>query len=106
VIGLPGETVQIQDGQVYINGKQLKEKLDFPLMENGGMALEPITLEKNQYFVLGDNRNECEDSRNATVGNIAKGEIVGKAWLRLNSFTFVGMIDRFSTSYREEDTSE
>jgi signal peptidase I len=106
VIGLPGETVLIQDGQVYINGKVLKEKLDFPLMENGGMALESVTLEKNQYFVLGDNRNECEDSRNATVGNIAKSEIVGKAWIRLNSFTFVGMIDQFRSVTGTDVTSE
>jgi signal peptidase I len=106
VIGLPGETVQIQEGQVYINGKQLDEKFDFPLMENGGMAQEPVTLEKNQYFVLGDNRNECEDSRNATVGNVTKSEIVGKAWLRLNSFTFVGMIDGFRHTAGESDTSE
>lgn len=96
VIGLPGETVQIQEGQVYIDGKPFKEKLDFPLMENGGMALEPIVLEQDEYFMLGDNRNECEDSRNASVGNINRKDIVGKAWMRLNSFTFVSMINNFS----------
>lgn len=95
VIGLPGETVLIQEGQVYINGKPLKEKLDFPLMENGGMALDTITLEQDEFFVLGDNRNECEDSRNANVGNIHKEDIVGKAWMRLNAFTFIGMINNF-----------
>lgn len=95
VIGLPGETVKIQDGQVYIDGKLLKEKLTFPLMENGGTALENITLDQDEYFVLGDNRNGCEDSRNANVGNIRENDIVGKAWMRLNSFTFVGMIDKF-----------
>lgn len=98
VIGLPGEKVQIQDGQVYINGKKLKEKLDFPLMDNGGMAEDAFTLEKGQYFVLGDNRNECEDSRNATVGNISRSSIVGKAWIRMNSFTFIGMINNFQKS--------
>lgn len=101
VIGLPGEKVQIQDGQVYINGKKLKEKLDFPLMDNGGMAEDAFTLDKGQYFVLGDNRNECEDSRNATVGNISRSSIVGKAWIRMNSFTFIGMINNF----RKSDTS-
>lgn len=95
VVGLPGETVLIQEGQVYINGKPLKEKLDFPLMENGGMALESITLDQDEYFVLGDNRNECEDSRNANVGNIHKSDVIGKAWMRLNSFTFIGMINNF-----------
>lgn len=101
VIGLPGEKVQIQEGQVYINGKKLKEKLDFPLMENGGLAEDAFTLDQGQYFVLGDNRNECEDSRNATVGNISRKSIVGKAWIRMNSFTFVGMINNF----RKSDTS-
>lgn len=98
VIGLPREKVQIQEGQVYINGKKLKEKLDFPLMDNGGLAEDAFTLEKGQYFVLGDNRNECEDSRNATVGNISRKSIVGKAWIRMNSFTFVGMINNFQKS--------
>ena len=98
VIGLPGEKVQILEGQVYINGKKLKEKLDFPLMDNGGLAEDAFTLEKGQYFVLGDNRNECEDSRNATVGNISRKSIVGKAWIRMNSFTFVGMINNFQKS--------
>ncbi len=92
VIGLPGETVQIKDGAVYINDKKLKEKLDFPSMDNAGLASEKITLEHNEYFVLGDNRNECEDSRNANIGNVMKSDIVGKAWMRLNSFTFVKMI--------------
>lgn len=101
VIGLPGEKVQIQEGQVYINGKKLKEKLDFPLMENGGLAEDAFTLDQGQYFVLGDNRNECEDSRNATVGNLSRKSIVGKAWIRMNSFTFVGMINNF----RKSDTS-
>lgn len=97
VIGLPGETIQIEKGQVLINGKVMKEKMNFPLMENGGTALEPITLDKGEYFVLGDNRNECEDSRNASVGNINRENIIGKAWLRLNSFTFIGMIDNYRT---------
>lgn len=96
VIGLPGETVLIKDGQVFIDGKPLKEKLDFPLIENEGLALEEITLESDEYFVLGDNRNECEDSRNANVGNVLKENIAGKAWMRLNSFTFIGMIDNFA----------
>lgn len=101
VIGLPGERVQIKEGQVYINDKKLKEKLSYPLMDNGGLAEDVVTLDKNEYFVLGDNRNECEDSRNAAVGNISRKSIVGKAWIRMNSFTFVGMINNF----RKEDTS-
>ncbi len=106
VIGLPGETVQIKEGTVYINGKELEEKLEFPLIENGGLAIEEIQLEDNEYFVLGDNRNECEDSRNANVGNIIEKDVVGKAWMRLNSFTFVGMIDNFAKEDAGSEESE
>lgn len=95
VIGLPGEKLQIKDGSVYINGKKLKEKYDFPQMENGGLALEELKLGSDEYFMLCDNRNECEDSRNANVGNVLKSDIVGKAWIRTNSITLINYINAF-----------
>ena len=98
VIGLPGEKVKISNGEVYINGKVLDEKYNFPLMKNGGLALEEITLDDDEYFMLCDNRNDCEDSRNASVGNVLKSNIVGKAWIRTNSFAFVSMIDNFKNN--------
>lgn len=98
VIGLPGEKVKISNGEVYINGKVLNEKYNFPLMKNGGLALEEITLDDDEYFMLCDNRNDCEDSRNASVGNVLKNNIVGKAWIRTNSFAFVSMIDNFKNN--------
>lgn len=98
VIGLPGEKVKISNGEVYINGKVLNEKYNFPLMKNGGLALEEITLDDDEYFMLCDNRNDCEDSRNASVGNVLKSNIVGKAWIRTNSFAFVSMIDNFKNN--------
>ena len=98
VIGLPGEKVKITNGEVYIDGKVLDEKYDFPLMKNGGLALDEITLDDDEYFVLGDNRNDCEDSRNASMGNVLKGDIVGKAWIRTNSFAFINQIDGFKKS--------
>ena len=101
VIGLPGETLQIKNGSVYINGALLTEDEQFDKMVDAGIAVNEITLSGDEYFVLGDNRNECEDSRNAAVGNISRKSIVGKAWIRMNSFTFVGMINNF----RKEDTS-
>ena len=58
-------------------------------MVNGGLAGVPITLEENEYFVLGDNRNNCEDSRFANVGLIVFDDILGKAWIRMNQFTFL-----------------
>ena len=95
VIGLPGESVKIEDGAVYIDGEKLTEKYNFPEMENGGLALEEFKLDDEEYFMLGDNRNECEDSRNANVSNILEKDIVGKAWFRLNSVAVIGQINGF-----------
>lgn len=97
VIGLPGETVQILNGQVYINDQLLDEKFKVSNIVNEGLAAEPVTLEEDEYFVLGDNRNNSEDSRFANVGNITKKEIAGKAWLRLKPFDFVNFLGEKKT---------
>ena len=102
VIGLPGETVQIQDGKVYIDGNELEEEIVVEKMASGGLAKEPLTLEANEYFVLGDNRNGSEDSRFGNVGNITKDSIVGKAWLRLNPFNFVHMLNKENDEAKTE----
>lgn len=96
IMGLPGETVKIEDGYLYIDGKKIEEEYDFPVMENGGLALEDVVLDDDEYFILCDNRNECEDSRNANTGNILKKNIIGKAWLRTNSLAVIKNIDEFS----------
>ena len=57
IIGLPGETVQVIDGYVYINGEMLDENYGLEVMDDPGIAAEPITLGEDEYFVLGDNRN-------------------------------------------------
>ena len=90
VIGLPGERVQIKEGQVYINDKKLKEKLSYPLMDNGGLAEDVVTLDKNEYFVLGDNRNNSEDSRYADIGMVKKRYIAGKIWFTCAPFEKLG----------------
>ena len=87
IIGLPGETVQIIDGYVYINGELLDEHYGNAVMNNAGIAAEPITLGEDEYFVLGDNRNNSEDSRYAAVGNIKRSQIDGRAWLRIWPFS-------------------
>ena len=94
VIGLPGETIQIIDGSVYINETILEEPISVELMNVSGLAQEPITLEENEYFVLGDHRNFSEDSRFANVGTIVKDDIVGKAWLRISpNFAFISKLN-------------
>ena len=83
IIGLPGETVQIADGTIYINGQVLEESYGREVMQDPGIAAEPITLGEDEYFVLGDNRNQSSDSRDPSVGLIHRDEIIGRAWLRI-----------------------
>ncbi len=84
IIGLPGETVQIIDGYVYINGEILEEDVyGKEVMDYAGRAAEPITLGEGEYFVLGDNRNHSRDGRYEEVGNIKRNKITGRAFLRI-----------------------
>ena len=92
IIGLPGDTVQVIDGYVYINGKKLDEHYGAEVMEDPGIAAEPIKLGDDEYFVLGDNRNNSSDSRDPVVGNIHRDELIGKAWMRIYPFYKMGMI--------------
>ena len=86
IIGLPGETVQIMDdGSIYINGEKLEENYGMEVIkpETIGRAAEPIELGDDEYFVMGENRNNSSDSRTDMVGNIKRENIIGKAWLRI-----------------------
>ena len=80
VIGLPGETVQISNGNILINGAVYNENKDFPEISNAGLASDGVSLESGEYFILGDNRNNSEDCRYCDIGNINKKYIVGKVW--------------------------
>lgn len=83
IIGMPGETVQIIDGKIHINGYELDEDYGNAVMESAGLASEPITLGNDEYFVLGDNRNNSQDSRFESVGNIHRSDLIGRAWVRI-----------------------
>ena len=92
IIGLPGETVQIVDGAVLIDGEaaSLPDGLDLAAIP--GLAKDPVTLEENEYFMLGDNRDSSEDSRFVNVGKVNRSQIVGKVWLRVSPLSELGLI--------------
>ncbi len=95
IIGLPGETVQIdQAGNIYINGEILEENYGKEIIkaDRAGIAAEPVVLGKDEYFVMGDNRNNSTDSRTPEVGNIKRENIVGRAWVRIWPFSDMGVL--------------
>lgn len=92
IIGLPGETIQIQDGVIWIDGEVLQESYGREVMKNAGLAADMITLGEDEYFVLGDNRNDSTDSRDPSVGVIHKDEIIGRAWLRIWPLDKIGVL--------------
>ncbi len=92
IIGLPGESVQIIDSVIYINGEVLEENYGSEPTSYAGVAENLIHLGEDEYFVLGDNRGISKDSRYDVVGNIHKDHIIGRAWMRiwpLNKFGFL-----------------
>ena len=94
IIGLPGETVQIVDGYVYINGRKLGETYGLEVIESTkyGIAEEPIILGDDEYFVLGDNRNHSSDSRDPSVGILKREDLMGRAWVRIWPLDSIGVI--------------
>lgn len=92
VIGVPGDTVQIKNGRIYVNGTEFTEKVDVASIEDAGLAADAVTLGDDKYFVLGDNRNNSEDSRYANIGNIKREYIIGKAWFVISTGDRFGFI--------------
>ena len=93
IIGLPGETVHIDEyGNIYIDGEVLEESSGREVILDPGQAAEPIELGEGEYFVLGDNRNASSDSRDPSVGVIKGEDIIGRAWLRIYPFDSIGFI--------------
>ncbi len=93
IIGMPGETVRIDDsGTIYINGKALDERYGNERITYAGLASQEIRLGADEYFVLGDNRGNSEDSRFSDVGNINRRDILGRAFIRIYPFEDFGLI--------------
>ena len=78
IVGLPGETVQIADGRVTIDGVLLEEPSEREEIRDARRASEPVVLGELEYFVLGDNRNGSSDSRDSDIGNVSAEQIIGR----------------------------
>ncbi len=92
VIGLPGETIEYVDGEILIDSEAIEEDYNTTKIEELGLLEEPITLGKEEYFVLGDDRQNSEDSRMANVGNVKQSEIAGKVWLVVSPMKHFGFV--------------
>ena len=92
IIGLPGETVEFLEGEIYINGEKLTEDYVTTEIKDVGIVKEKMELSGDEYFVLGDNRANSEDSRMADVGNVKRSYIYGKVWFVLSPQKHFGLI--------------
>ncbi|MDY4971883.1 MAG: signal peptidase I [Lachnospiraceae bacterium] len=90
IIGLPGEKIQIQNGNVYVDDQLLDmggedEKINLP-----GIADNPVILGRDEYFVIGDNYDSSEDSRFSNIGNVTRSRMIGKVWFRYYPMERIG----------------
>ena len=93
IIGLPGETVQNIGNDIMINGQKIEESYGAEAIQSAGRAAIPIVLGKDEYFVLGDNRNNSSDSRDPNLGNIPRDLIIGRAFIRIWPLDRFGVIE-------------
>ena len=84
VVAIPGQTIQIKDGMIYINDQVYLEGKDYPAITRAGLAENPVKLGEGEYFVLGDNRNNSEDSRNPEIGIVTSEMLEGRVWFVLS----------------------
>ncbi len=78
VVGLPGDTISVVAGRLVINGKHTNDDFSFSYINSPGVLDKTIELGEEEYFVLGDNTSNSEDSRFVNYGNVQKSEIKGK----------------------------
>lgn len=84
IIGLPGEKVQIKNGHIFINGDVVSDLPFDDLIMTEGLAIDEVSLGEDEYFLMGDNCNNSEDSRYVNIGNISMKEISGKVFFRVS----------------------
>ena len=94
VVGLPGEKLQIQNGQIYVNDIPLETGDVMSYYTVAGLAEEAVTLKEDEYFLVGDNGDSSEDSRFVLVGNVLRDQIEGKVWFRVSPFKDLGFIQK------------
>ena len=93
VVAAGGDTVQIIDGVIYVNGEP-SEKVHFSgTISDPAVAAEKITLEADECFVMGDNPSGSEDSRFANIGNVKSDYIIGKVWFKILPFSDAGFVE-------------
>lgn len=92
IIGLPGETIQIIDDAIYINDELLEEDYGREPMLDSGAAAEPIELGEDEYFVLGDNRNDSTDSR-FEVGIVERSSVMGRTFAKIWPFSEMEILE-------------
>ncbi len=91
IVAVPGDTVQIRDGVIYVNDVMFDEQ-DTEAVADAGLAEEELVIGEDEYFVMGDNRNSSEDSRYANFGNVQEDEIIGKAWFYYTAINDLGRV--------------
>lgn len=92
VVGLPGETIKVENEVLYIDGEAYESEYVATGIEDAGIAEEAIILGEDEYFVIGDNVNNSEDSRFANIGNVDKQDIQGKVWFRVAPVKKMGFV--------------
>ncbi len=92
IVGLPGESVQIREGSVFINGELLSSD-HLGTVSLSGIAENIVELGKDEYFVLGDNADSSEDSRFANIGNVKRKSIKGKLWMKIRPVAEAGLLN-------------
>ena len=93
VIGVPGDTLVIKNGRIFINDEELEEDESYDKIAEPGIAESELHLAEGEYFVLGDNRNFSEDSRSGNIGIVKDSYIIGKVWFKLSDkLEYMGIV--------------